>query len=483
MSALAHWWSKGAKNLGKGAAEETAKIMNDLTRVRELASNASKYMNEVLQTGNSKLGRAVQSLNSSMKHNEAELQRILRSINQKESLAPDKQIEGVQNVLSGLKEQRAVLSETLAQQKRQLAALSDMMQKSITPGQEKAALDVFTQNSDLASITGVLEWQQNLNEAFRVNRQVINSASRHLGNDTKFLQEYLSMKRNPEAARKLEMWVANPKNSQKLQSLMNKDRIADIVGRGKMTARERLVGLTPLEQATSLGIGAAALGGAAKALDVFDWFDSNDPGQLFDDSSGLRADLNALETVGYGKTLVAKVDMSLGRISALTAGANAGLGQDPTKAATKFTQDFTKELDTLERYMGQWQAVVDSSNDPDKAEAIGEKIQNLIKNGAEGLKELGGRVGFSGGSGMAGSRMGDSNLTKIQSLLSNQLGINVAPTGELDQMTVNGLRSLEQKFNAQAQTNEFTGAFVLPEVNYVISYGDLMEAFNRIRKY
>jgi hypothetical protein len=71
----------------------------------------------------------------------------------------------------------------------------------------------------------------------------------------------------------------------------------------------------------------------------------------------------------------------------------------------------------------------------------------------------------------------DDNISKVQEF------IKVPVTGVLDQATIKSLQALEQNFNKQSEDNRFTGLFVNPATNYVISYNELTDANNLIKKY
>ena len=391
-------------------------------------------------------------------------------------------------MLQGLVKEEAEIAQRIALQKNQINSVSKMLQTSIEPGGERVALDMLAKNEhQLRTVPGVLEWKMGIDGVFRKNRQVLKLTSKNLGSDTKFLQEFLSLKRNPAAAKKLELWSANPHNFNKLEKLMHKDKIFDIITKGKMTTRQKLMGVTLGDTAKRLGIGTAAVATAGGAIGVYSWFDDNDPKETATQAEDIVTNLRGLKVHGYGKTILTRILTTIEGIGRLSSKTNGGLSSNPVKASEEYVDGASRGLQQLHEHMQQWEIVVQSSSDQDKAREIGSQLNGLINKMATSLESAGTMVGIGAtgaGAGVAGKTMTKSNnISKIQGFLRSNFNAGIRQTGELDRDTVQALRVLEQNFNRKSGDTRFTGLFVVPEANHVINYDDLVEAYRRITKY
>lgn len=483
---LRGWWTKGiretAETSGKETVEEATKhvdnIMKDMSAVRGIATKTSKEITENISSANKELSNAVKSLNSSKRANAAELDRIHRHIMQQEKLEPERQVE---SVIDALRERRAVLDGQVKLETRQLDELSDILRTSINPGQEASAMRMFTESAveGVHSVPGVLQWQSQMQATFMKNRQVLNMSSKNLSSDTRFLQEYLSLKRNPAAAEKLELWTANPKNFNKLEQLMQRDKIFSIVEKGKMKLRHKIFGVSLSDTAKRLAIGTGAVAASAGAIKVYSWFNDNDPSKTAAYGSRVGSSLASIRTRGAGASILRVADASMKTMTKAANEVNSNLsGDNAAESAKKFIETMADELPKLHTALEQWEIVVKNSDNPDQAMAVREELYVFVDKMARGLASLGVSVkGVAGrGQRMPGGAL-NKNIQQVQEF------IGVPQSGKLDQQTVNALRAFENDLNNSAATTKFTGLFVVPEENFVADIDDLRAAQRKVQRY
>jgi len=312
--------------------------------------------------------------------------------------------------------------------------------------------------------------------------EVIGHGATHL-NDTKFLQEALYMRaNNPET---FKLFIANTKNAARWKKLsLNSGYASKLIEKGSpsIPLRRRIIGITPGETAKRLGIGTAA--GTAGIVGLYHWFGNNDPMITSGNSGSVSASIGLLKAGGEGGRILSQVVLSLNKIDSISKEVDKKLATDGAQEATSmFVTGISAELKTLTLALYKWDIVVQNSNDQKLALIEKQKLQRYVEQLASGLHDLSKILGVD--SGIAGATTmrevttgtNSDNLTKIQGFL------RLNRTGRLDSKTIKALRNLEYRFNSRARTDQFTGAFVIPEVGHVVSYDNLVIAYQKIQKY
>ena len=330
------------------------------------------------------------------------------------------------------------------------------------------------------------------NELQNLTRQVIRSnsfKSPSINNPKKFLEEYLNYElKAPHLA---EAFRSNPANMEVLAKInaRNPGLIEKLV-KDKVVQTppwQSLAGLTYEQLGKRLGIGAVAATASTVAygVSVYDWFGKNDPEHVATEATGIRGMLSRLNANDKAKPIIASVDSALGNISYLAKEANDKLSdrEKAPEAVKKYVNGLATYGSEIVESLREWSVVEANCEDPMFARDIAETLLRFLDSLGKNIDSLGSSLSSeikSAPSGEAGSSKGPvnkNNLSKIQSFLG------LTETGELDSNTIGALRQLENQYNARAGTNEFTGAFIVPETGRVISYDKLLKAQEIIKRY
>lgn len=336
----------------------------------------------------------------------------------------------------------------------------------------------------------------NVAKQVEIARRSLASASKNLRNPRAFLQEYVDLvakgdKMGAEAFR------MNPHNATMLLRITKRHpELVAQISKGELAhipIRKSLVGLTRGQTAKRLGVGAGALAGGFGAVQVFDWFGNNDPKQITSQAGTLEGTVGVLKASGEGAEIVRSVQDSLRKIREVSDHTNSRLAtESAATAAGEFYTEVSFQLSNLVRNLDKWDIVEQNAKNPQQARATGERLAQYVNQLAGKLNELRIQLGLGGtGAGVAGRGptrplsgrtiqhpgANPQNIAKIQGFL------NLPKTGELTPETISSLQALEQRFNMKAGEDAFSGVFVVPEINHVISYNDLMKAYQKIQKY
>ena len=315
------------------------------------------------------------------------------------------------------------------------------------------------------------------------------------GTNRQFVNKYLSLDPNEKKA-----FLLNDDNYNRFQALRGKglkDLLAYDNDYTKAPFFKSISGLTTGDKIKNwlLGVGvpAGAIVGASKVLDVFDWFSSNHT-QTSYTAEELLSELGGLEVTGDGVQIIEAVKQSLNNINNAAQSAHQAFANDPQTAIQSYLTVCGKEVISLNNALGQWGAVVSSCSDQSKAQKVGNDLAACVKGLVDSYTQLAQKMGIDvpstqiatpqapkGVSGIGeGPVVKDLNIVKIQGFLST---FGVQPTGVLDKPTIDALRELEGQLNERGDTHSFSGAFVVPELHWVVKYDALMEALRRIQKY
>lgn len=478
--ASAKWWSKAgskaAEETAEGAARMAEKLVTDFKQVSELGEKAGAEVNKLIRSGHGDLSKALQRLRSEILDDQREIQRLTRTVYPTKKIDPQQ----IDEVAHEQAEQMLMdLQGRVAENQELMQTLSGAWQRA-NSGDVKGALEILRASDAPMTHPGVAQARGKYEEAFNLTKNIMNQSTP--GSDAAFVKKYIALKRSPAAQRKLELWLANPQNNARLNRLMSKDKIADLIsGGGKLTRRQKLLGLTMGDTAKRLGISTAALAGGAGLLKIYNWFNENPPAERSRASNNLSSSLARLEVYGRGRVPLNEAKSSLSDIAKLSTGVNSALkGPNAERAAQMYVTKMSKEINDINSALEDWDAVIEGSNNPGMARQFGQKISGFVQehtNNLMGLaKQLGVEADVSKTPGMPSKSPGKNEVSEIQGLL----GIN--QTGRVDRNTIRALKGLEQDFNRKADTNKWTSALVAPD-GRITDLNTLIKAFNIINKY
>lgn len=476
--ASAKWWAKAGKEVAEETGEQATRLVDKLIsgfkQVSELGEKAGAEVNNLVREGHKDLGKAIQRLRSEVVEDQREIQRLTRTIYPTKKVSP----EELDEVAQEQAEQMLIeLQGRVRENKGIMESLSSAWKRA-SDGQVEDAINILEGTEVPLTHPGVAAARNKYNEALNLTRNIMNQAT--TGSDAAFLKKYLALKRSPAAKRKLELWLANPRNNARLNKLMERDKIADILEAGRLTRRQKLLGVSIGDTAKRLGVGTAALAGGAGLLKVYDWFSDNPPDKNVKVATGLGFQISRLQVRGPGAAILNDVKNSLSTISNAAKNVETKLSTEDAKDATQeYITTVSNEVNDINTNLSKWQMVVDNSNNPREAQRIGQKLTKYVENLTGTLvslsKKLGVSIDISKTPDMV-AQVGENEVSKIQDLLG------IRQTGKVDRNTINVLRRLEQEFNDRSGTNEWTNALVSPNGD-ITDYNNLIRAFNVINQY
>lgn len=158
-----------------------------------------------------------------------------------------------------------------------------------------------------------------------------------------------------------------------------------------------------------------------------------------------------------------------------------GIIHSITRAITTIFQatnlaNFKRGLQELKTMLPSWSTVVYGSEDQDKSQEVGESLQQMVTEAEASLKQSS-QQQQQRGPGQS------TSIDKVQSYLKQNINDDIQVTGKLDEQTIRTLKDVESYFNRKSDTTEWTGALISSDNRQIISYNQLVEAFNRIQKY
>jgi len=478
--ASAKWWARAGKEAveesAEGAARMAEKLVTDFKQVSDLGEKAGAEVTKLVRSGHGDLSKALQRLRAEILEDQREIQRLTRTVYPTKKVDPQQ----LDQVAHEQAEQMLMdLQGRVTENQKLMETLSGAWQNA-NSGNVRGALDVLRSSDAPMTHPGVAQARGKYEEAFNLTQNIMKQTTS--GSDTAFVRKYIALKRNPAASRQLELWLANPQNNARLSKLMSKDKIADLIaGGGKLTTRQKIMGLTVGDTARRLGLSAAALAGGAALLKIYSWFDDNPPAENSKASNGLSSELSRLEVSGRGRVVVNEAKGSLSDMARLSAGVDSALkGENAERAIQMYVTKMSKEINDINGALGDWQTVVEGSDNPELAKQLGQKITTFVQESTNTLVGLAERLGVSADisktPGMTIKEPGKNEVSEIQGLLGIQ------QTGRVDRNTIQTLKRLEQDFNKRSKTDEWTGALVAPD-GRITDRNTLIEAFNIVNNY
>jgi hypothetical protein len=447
-------------------AEKALPSADEIAKITVSALNTQKK----LRTIESNLGRFTQNL-----------QNIFGTLQRANPEVAAQYSDDVTRIVNKMEEARKNLVSNPAVAKviveEQMAVLSSL---------EAQVMSKIPAQFQMMGFPPITEAKNALNNAHSLLNEVADKValtSKNIGDRTKFLNEYLQLyKKSPSFAK--DEWLASPANAKYYDELMRSGRLEDIIQSLEGKARKipfstRMKGLTYTDILKRVGLGAGATvgAGALGASKMLSWFDSS-MDAVESQTQNVENALAGLQnsTSGVGKDIVFAVNRALANLDKTTADASQMMSENMPDAVSIFARNMVSQHAVLAGALNQWDKVKDSSSNPQLAEQAYTQLEALTSYIETQIKNLGANVGVQVRAPTDEfSRSG--NISQIQELL------NIPVSGDLDQPTINALKSLENKLNSQAGSDEFAGYFYNPAINHVISYQDLFNAKRRLEKY
>jgi cell division septum initiation protein DivIVA len=251
--------------MGKKWAKESAEEVGEKA-VKEVAEKAAKEADNITKMIETDLSKVSDLLSSEVKAEVSKAKEILRenirSANKylyrdiskfrTERKEVDKAIKGVKKYILNLENRSDFEARQSLQKYKDLEAqyvqefgrlqekenyLLDVFSMAGRPGKEKLAIEMLDKNPSVGHV-GAQQWRNLLMSAhdeYQTKLQTFNSlimgtTSKYLGNDAKFLEEYMALKKMPDGGKTVDRWVNNPKNKEKLFGLFMQNEKGDVPG-------------------------------------------------------------------------------------------------------------------------------------------------------------------------------------------------------------------------------------------------------------
>ena len=344
----------------------------------------------------------------------------------------------------------------------------------------------MTDKSLLSEMQDLTSWYANIkNEVKKVTDDVLAShlTSQNLDAPKSFIKEYGRILSLQDGSPIKESWLKNSKNLAYISELETPGlspsaKVRQLIGKMKSDAKVReKLGLTPQEIAQKFKIPAIAVGaGSIAAVGILNWFSSNPPEKMVSDASKASSSVKGLGVSGAGATIVNSVNGSLSKIETLSTQLSHEFGNDAAGAVSNILPKISAEMSNISNALRQWDTVVAFSVNKEAAQQLGSSLKDMVEDFSKKAVDLGNKVGVKI-PGIKSSTINASDLALVQGF------INAKVTGQLDETTVSALKDLENRFNAKAGSNRFSGLLVNPTNGTVISYNDLIKLNNLIKKY
>lgn len=350
--------------------------------------------------------------------------------------------------------------------------------------------------SVLTELQDVKSWYQNIKNELK---EVVPDLMSHklesqnlniekLGGWKKFLKEYARVKGlGPNVQ---EAWKANPENARILNELLSHENskirslAQNIDGGWGKEEIAKWVGKSPRDIALKLGLPAGILGTASLGgLGVVGWLAHGASSGTSSELKNLSSALSKVGATGPAVAMVATVQRNLNGLADLLDKIEKDLPSEPEKVATQYLPQMETYMTNIFSIDGK--TMISNCKDKEKAKQIVRGIQSVLERKMAAFSSaMSGRSLDSLADQISGKEVipDTKNIEKVQQFLQKTFK-SVPVTGNLEQNTISALQMLEKRLNERTQDTEFTGKLFDPSVGRVINYDDLLEIFERIKKY
>jgi len=325
-------------------------------------------------------------------------------------------------------------------------------------------------------------------------QQILNSTSRHIGSDKKFVQEYLTvvrpyLKKGDDVGMYANNWMANPRNRTRLEELKQSRKMGKILREteiGDKKTREALSDLGVGGLASKLKVGAGMAASLVIPVAIMSWFDDSAEG-IQTGANQARVGLDGLSVSGEAKNIVERARVAFDDTQDAIGDANRGFGSDPGAAVEKYVARLMKNQKIIDQCVADWGVVISSSDDKDAATGVKQQLQNLSTKIATELAKVEKITNKGSDSGAGKTRtitkekiLGIQRFLRDQSIFKQRF-THIAPSGELDKSTIEAIRRVEQELNKLEKTDEFTGLLYDSSINHLVSAEDLKKLEDAVR--
>lgn len=333
----------------------------------------------------------------------------------------------------------------------------------------RGAISVLRANpqifSDFSGFEALAKWETAVLKNIVPKSDALAATSKYINNDRKFVREYIEKIHPYKGAgnSKVQAWLLNPHNAQKLEELQEGNKFGKILLELKdpelakrVSELSRKVRIDGLKRKGLAGAGIAGAGAVAYLT-------------LFDENSGeAKQTINELErnsqeftVTGEGRNIFNRAFRAAQAAKMEISRAEANMSRDPAKTIPTFTKNIAQHKEIIDDSLANWDLVVVNSNDINAARQAGKSLEN-VSNTIDKILSGTNNIASSGGKPLPGGIAGDiprtsnkgldsGNIKAIQNYLRNRFP-TVAPTGRIDGPTEQALRQLAQELDASGQT-------------------------------
>lgn len=506
---LPKWWKsvtsvaeESAEHSAEMVAKYTNRILDDMPDVihqglrGELGVEAEQVFAKAIDTNNKhvvNLARKIKNLDKESLGIANDISSLSERMNDiKEAVPPgdildqswiynrDRELFNLQRQVDTKKRSFDSLSAELSEYQSMHNTAVDM-QKALNEGNYKYVAKQLTSGRGQEYVQDVLG--PGMVETIKKITRAHVSASPYLDSPRKFLEQYLIYAADPSYANTLKSFVANPLNARLLAKIKtrNPGMVKELVEKGVTRApfKKRLLGLTFGDTAKRLGVGATSLAaGGYGALQVYDWFGKNNPAHMASESQSIVSVLNNVSTSGPGERILVLAKESVNRISSIANRTNAGLGdENPEQEVSAFIQGISTELVNISNALGQWNLVVQGSQNKKQAINAGKALEKYAYDVLKPLNELQKTLGMSPQN--VNIKKAPRQQTTSTNVTDLQAALGLEQTGKIDRDTISKLQSMENELNIRKSTDEFTGSFYNPSTNQVIPLSYLNSVYKK----
>jgi hypothetical protein len=464
----------------------------------ELASKRSRHV----QADKAKdlASRALGKISHNISKTEEKISMIKRQI--EEATDPEKiallkkKLESAEKTRSGLDDALQSQINTVREKERLLNQLNielselGALNKAVTEKDFKTVIEMTKLNPDIAlkypSLARSLSKLTNVGGDMEL---ISNALSKNLGNDRKFVKEYLK-KIHPFVGKSAysDAWMANPQNAAKLEEMLRSRKFGKYLEleSGSKSARESLSKLNRMHLAKTLGVSAASIGAVGAPALMMDWFDDNSE-DLSERSQEVSEQASKFRAVGVGLKVLEETMAAAEKIRKAEEEARSTMERDPAAATQKYVDTLIDQKSIIDRNLKKWDYVVRSSDNPQGAQQAKVAFEQLSKHVDEELAKAS-DIAEGKADGLAGdvSGLNKDNVKAIQDYIKGRFtGAGISPTGVLDRPTLQALKQLQREYDRLGDTGgriSQKGIIINEKEGHLIMLDDLKKLDQLIRK-
>lgn len=463
-------------------------------KLRSSSAHFDDLLKKNLRSSETKMRQNISKLDTAISEGSREISRLERKIGDRQlnlsTMEPESSdFKELARNISSLENRKNIVSGELAKKESERALLSSLHEKAIN--NPKELLLEINKNSEYKTLfPDLAEWSNSVRVVADHQNKIMNSVSRYLSNDKKFVKEYLTEVKPFLKGDKLDTyannWILNQKNFNKLEEMKRNKKFHKILqdtAETKGAVRSPVDDLSPSSLSKTLKVGGGIAASVVAPMAVMMWFDDTS-----DDVAGeAKGTLPGLQGLGaknpnYAR-LVEQSRVALMDTNEAVKEANQGLGgNNPGQAVEKYVKRLQKNKAIIDQSLQNWDKVVASSDDPVAAQKAGQSLQQTSKAIEEALTKAG---VVAQQTPALKAQPPQQKIAPTRNLISDlQTFIrdssrfrtqffDVAPSGVIDNPTIKALRAIESEMNSYTNSGMFTNLLYDPTKNHVIQAYDL----------